>query len=534
VFAEALVKAAGKSPGPDKKENERAAGPLFAEAREQAMSLLVDPYAWHQGSMEFHRRPSMLGWGTLRRMARQPLIAAVLQTRINQAAAFTRFQENRYLPGYRIRMRGTRRAPRQSELRMMEDLARFVAQLGVATDPRVLQHRPSFTNFTKAVIRDSLTYDQGTAEIIPSKAARLGGIPRPARVQWTDAATMRIAQTALDGHGLPEDDFTTPRFVQIYQDTVVAQYPTSRMMFGVRNPDTSIYSLGYGLAELEMLIRVLTAWLNAFDRNHKYFTQGFNARGILNLQGSHATEAQIRGLKRELQLLTAGVQGAHRLAVTQAEGLQFVNAGNEAQDMQWGAWADMLIKVACAVFLMDPAEINFTFGNTGQTAAMGSASMAEKVEASRERGLVPLVTDYFDWLNRCVIWALDSDFELEATGVRRRDEKDDLELDKLRASFGWTVDEIRARNDEPGLPDGQGDVILDPTWLQHAQAAAAAEEEGGDASTPLDTADLFGVGGVQEQGSAAEDAGEESPDVIPDEVPLAASQRGRVRTTIEL
>ncbi len=50
-----------------------------------------------------------------------------------------------------------------------------------------------------------------------------------------------------------------------------------------------------------------------------------------------------------------------------------------------------------------------------------------------------------------------------------------------------TIDEIRAEMDEPPLPDGQGEIILDPTFLQNIQGQQMAEE-GGDE-------DGFGGGG---------------------------------------
>lgn len=524
VFAEHLVKAQGKKPAGDTEGLVDQAGPVFQAAAERARSLLIDPYAWHQGDQGHYQRPTLLGWNTLRRMAGTPLLGAVIKTRLDQSGRFFRPQDNQYLPGFRVRLRSTRRAPRRTELRMIESLEQFLLQCGTLEDARQAQHRDGFKAFGKKVLRDSLTFDQGCAEILPAKEHRFGGPPKPAAMKAVDAGTIRIAQTTLDGHGLPDDDYDTPRYVQVYEETVVNEYTASRMMFGIRNPQSALQFNGYGMSELEMMVRVVTAWLNAFDHNYRAFTQGISTKGILNFKGTQASEGQINAFKRDLQLLLAGVAGAHRMPVTQSDGLEFLNL-NPTTDLEWSGWMDVLIKLACALFGIDPAEINFVYGNTGQAGAMGGASIEEKIAASKDRGLAPLIEALFEWLNLWVIWPLDPDFEVVPTGLSTRGEDEDLDLAIKRVQHVMTVNEARRRLDLPDLPGKAGEVILNPTYLQHQQMAQGEQAGAGDAE-PVDTGDLFGTEPT-DTGTAAEDAGTETPDVIPDRQPLAASLTAR-------
>lgn len=556
VFAEALLKAQGKTPGPNGEENVARLGSSFADSQQQAlgallkgmskpvfdspredpMSVVNDPYLWQQGNPEFGNRPSSLSWGTLKRMARSPLLSTIIQIRCEQLATFCRPQTNPHLPGFRVKLRGAKRAPRRGEANMSELLEKFLVQCGTVQDVRQLQIRPTFPAFAKLYTRDALTYDQACAEIVPSRASRLGGAHTPARFVAVDASTIRIAQAALDAHGLPEDDYRTARHVQVLEDSVVNEYPLGRMMMWVRNPSTSVYTMGYGMAESEMLIRVITAWLNAFARNHQYFTQGFNADGILNIkkgEGTGISETHLRAFKREIQLMAMGVQNAHRLPIAQSPGMEWVKVGNDAQEMQWPGWSDLLVKLAYAIFLMDPAEGNFTFGNTGQAAAMAGSSEAEKIEESKQRGLVPLVQGFYDVINRYIIWPLDPDFEVEATGIKRRDEASELDLDTKRLKSFWTINEVRALRDMPPLPGKQGEIIMDPSFLQGVQMAAAEDDDQPDPE-PIDMGGLFEPQDDEQDGTAGADAGQDQPDVIPDEQPLAASARSQRRTTISL
>lgn len=475
-------------------------GDVFGPPAHDPEALLFDPYAWHGGNQEFLPTPSSLDWGMLRRMSRSVVPAAILKRRSEDVAEYFRPEENPYLPGFSMRMRNRAAKPSRADQRMREELTRFVMQCGTITDHRQRHTRDSLPAFAKKVTRDSLVYDQLNAEIVPSKLTALaGGGYKPAAFFAAPAHTIRIANVSRDGHGLPDDDFRTPRYVQVYEDVVVNEWTASEMIFGVRNPRTDLEVSGYGYSELEMLVRVLTAWLNGFDYNLRFFSQGAAIPGILNLKGEQANEKIMRAFKRELQMLISGVSNAHRLPVTQAEGMEFIKLHETNSDMEYGQWMDLLVKLLCALYSMDPAEIGFVFGNTGQSSAMGNADSSDKIASSRDRGLKPLVQFIIDLLNEYVIWPLNPDFEMAPQGLRSTSEEHDLELDAKRANTYMHVNEIRARRDLPDDP--AGDCILNPTWLQWAQAKQGQQQGGdeqgsGDGGEPggdeeIDTSGLF-------------------------------------------
>jgi len=465
---------------------------VFGPAARAPDSLLFDPYSWYSGNQEFHQRPLSLDWNTLRRMAAAPPISAIIKRRCEDAEDFCHPEENPYLPGFKVRMRNRKAAPSRAALRMIEELERFILQGGVVEDMRQVQLRDSFSTFVKKVVRDSLTYDQLCFEVVPSRLSRIGGGFRPARFVAAPAHTIRIANTTQDGHALPDDDFETPRWVQVYDEVVVNEYRPAELCFAVRNPRSDLEFVGYGYSELEMLVTIVTAWLNAFEYNRRFFSQGAGIPGILNLKGQVVNEKIMRAFKRELQMLVTGAQNAHRLPVTSAEGMEFINLHSTNREMEYSAWMDLLTKLACALYSMDPAEIGFNFGNTGQQSSMGSANQVEKIAESRERGLKPLIRFIFAQLNRFVIWQIDPDFEVVAQGLRQNSESTDIDLDVKRLGAYMTIDQLRARNDMPPMPDGTGACILNPIWLQFSQAAAQAGDGGGEPPAPdMDTDGLF-------------------------------------------
>ena len=143
------------------------------------------------------------------------------------------------------------------------------------------------------------------------------------------------------------------------------------------------------------------------------------------------------------------------------------------REMEYSQWLDFLIKVACSVYMIDPSEINFVYGNTGQGSAMGTASSLEKVTESKDRGLVPLVLRTFNFLNKYIIERVDPDFEIVSTGVTSKTPEERRRQQEIESRFLKTVDELRAEEDLPPLPDGKGEVILNSTWLQWAQVQDA-------------------------------------------------------------
>jgi hypothetical protein len=147
------------------------------------------------------------------------------------------------------------------------------------------------------------------------------------------------------------------------------------------------------------------------------------------------------------------------------------------RDMEFNAWMDFLIKLTCSVYSMDPIEVNFKYGNSGQKGAMQEQSNREKITESKERGLRPLLGHLSSLINRNIIWPLNENFEFCFVGLdsSTRDEAAKLQTQQVKSYR--TVDEIRAEEDLEPMPEGEGAVILDPTWLQARAQKAQADQQ---------------------------------------------------------
>jgi hypothetical protein len=153
--------------------------------------------------------------------------------------------------------------------------------------------------------------------------------------------------------------------------------------------------------------------------------------------------------------------------------------------MEYSAWIDFLIKICCARFLIAPEEVNFQYGNTGQSQAMGQSPVEEKISASKDLGLRPLVRWFFAQLNQWYLQRVNQDFEVVAVGLDEKGPEAETDLLSKQVTVFLTVDEARERVELGPLgKENGGNMILNPTWMQYVQGQQAMAQQGGQEPPP--------------------------------------------------
>lgn len=461
VAKDSLVKAETEGPeaGPGGTDADSAKkNPVPTQKADQdPQSLMWDPFSIIE-QLGYKDRPSQMTYYTLKSMVwRTPVVHAVIQTRINQIASFAKPQHDRYQVGFRLKLRDSEKEPTRIERQWMRQMEALVIRTGVTDNPR---GRDNFETFLRKISWDTLVLDQLNFEVVPNRKGT------PAEWYAVDASTIRLADSASTY--MDEDMTDAVRFVQIYDGQVIAEFTQEEMCFAVRNPRTDIRVFGYGTSELEMLISTVTSLLWAWEYNQRFFSQGSAAKGILNFKGA-IPQTMLQQFRRQWYQMISGVENAWRTPVTNAEDLQWINMQQSSRDMEYNAWMDFLIKVACSMYQMDPIEVNFKYGNTGQRTGLQEGNNKEKVTESKERGLRPLLRFIAEQMNQSIIWPINEAFEFDFVGLDALTRDQMADLNKKRVQTVMTVDEIRAEDDKPPLPDGKGECILDSNWLQFSQ-----------------------------------------------------------------
>lgn len=438
-------------------------------------SLLVDPQL--HGADGYKEKSFRLSYDILRAMARSPIFKAIIRTRISQVMNFIEPQKDKYSPGFVIEPKNATvtdagiKLSKQQEARIAE-LTEFVLNCGDNTNE---WHGDNFASFTRKFMIDSLELDQCTAEIVRNRGGEV------CEFIATDAATYRIADTNNDQRSLATNlqkgmkNGYLPYYVQVYQSRILAEFYPWELIFGIRNPSTSILSNGYGRSELEDLIENVTAMLNADQYNANFFKVGSNPKGILRVTGN-VNQGRLDEFKNHWQAQMAGVRNAHKLPIIEADKMDFINTQQSNKDMEYSRYQEFLIKVGCAHYLMDPAEIGFPMQGTSDAAGLGgNGGTKEKLEYSRDKGLKPLLTSYQNWINKYIIDQKDPNYVLRFKGLDVESPEKELEND-VKAVQNWsTVNEIRRKR---GMKDIEGgDIILNPIFLQQQMAAMQGDQQ---------------------------------------------------------
>ena len=374
-----------------------------------------------------------------------------------------------------MRLRDPQAVPTKEQQEVIKSLEMFLENCGYKND----NDTDDFDTFIRKIVRDSLTYDQACFEVVPDRKGK------PAQILAVDASTIRAASEDYQDNTIwsknPPKKNEKVSWVQVIDGTVVSWFTANEMAFGVRNPRSNINLQPYGFSELEQLIQQITSHLYAEEYNSKFFSQGGTTKGIINIKSDPngiGNKEQLDSFKRQWRAQVNGMAGAWKTPVLQVpQGIEYINVSQSNRDMEFNQWMNYLINIVCAVYAIDPAEINFA--NNGGAAGQSSvfeSSQEQKLKNSKDKGLKPLLRFVETIINKFVISRFSAEYVFSFTGLDEKSEEEKAELETKQSKVWKTVNEIRKEHGEKPIDDG--DVILDASWINyHQQTQMAAQQQ---------------------------------------------------------
>lgn len=390
----------------------------------------------------------------LKRYSKNNIVNAIINIRSNQVALYCK--PARYSPkglGYTIRLKDITEVPTKEQEEKIKEIESFLMNTGDTVD----NTRDSFLNFVKKMVRNTYVYDQVNFEKVFDSSGKFR------RFTTVDPSTIFFA-TDSRGRLVTTDE----KYVQVLNQRVVATFKTKEMAFAVRNPRSDVEVGGYGFSELEITLKQLLAQENTELFNDRFFSHGGTTRGVLHMKvGGGQSQQALDIFRREWKSSLSGINGSWQIPVISAEDVKFVNMTPSARDMEFEKWLTYLINVVCAVFVIDPAEINFP-NNGGVSSSKGGSlnegNSKQKNQASQNKGLMPLLEFIADTINRFIIAEFSDEFMFVFEGGDTQTELEKLEILGKEMTLRKTVNEARA---EAGLaPIVGGDTILDGVFIQ--------------------------------------------------------------------
>jgi hypothetical protein len=425
---------------------------------------------------QWYEKPTAFGFDSMRAMVDQtPILNSIIMTRIRQVQRFCRVPETGRGPGFQIRTKDPNQQQGKDEKKSILMLQDFFQNCGWESRPRQRMRlkRDDFASFMAKLTRDTLTMDSMPieTEFKRDKSLGLDGL------YAVDGSTIRLCTE--DGYDGDDEIFA----LQVVQSRIRTVYTYDDLIYVPRNPSSSVLVSGYGTSETELLIRVVTGFLNAFTYNTKYFDSNTIPKGVLNLYGNY-TEQDIQAFKRYFNAMVKGINNSWALPVMvskdQESGAKFDKFGVDVDDAMFVKWMIFLTSIICAIYGIAPDEINFESFRAG-TSSLSGSDTEEKLANSKDKGLRPLLSYFENLFTDFVVQEFSNKYVFRFSGLDSEDEDKRHEMRKLVLS----VDEIRAQEgyDKWGSDSKLGDAPVNPALL------AAWQAEQGMAAMPPGSSD---------------------------------------------
>lgn len=481
----------GKFGDPDKKRRSNKRG---------MQSLYIDDLQVFAAG-EYFEKPSALNFDAMRVMCDQtPILSAVIQTRIRQVNRFCAPSEDGG-PGFEIRHVDRKHILTREEETSTGLLSKFITNCGWEFNARARKRlkRDTFAQFMAKSIRDSMSMDSCPIET-EWKTDRSLGLDGFYAV---DGATIRLCHE--DGYQGDDEIFA----LQVVDGRIVTAYNYDQLVYEVRNPRTDVRLGGYGMGEPELLVRVVTGFLNAMTYNAKGFDDNSIPKGLLHLSGDYSQEDLV-AFRRFWNSMVKGVNQAWALPVLiskdQDSKATFERLGVEFNEMHFAKWMNFLTSMVCAIYGMDPAEINFESFSAEKSSLSGSDTGA-RLGAAKDKGLRPFMSFYESLISDFVLGEWEQ-FCFRWVGLDDENPDQAWEGDKLVL----TVNELRAEKGYQPYPaddsDGPdlGTAPLNPALMAAWQQANMPEQGDEFGGPPSEGEDFGSVPGEQDGGRKQSDA----------------------------
>lgn len=464
----------------------------------------------------------LVGPEMLKNMARKDsIIVAIRRTRISQTGLFSKYQKDRYSPGWiinpkkpadiseddklsladpsiinddearealKFELDKKRAKLLQAQEKDIEKIKQFIAHCGSdSEDASGHEGRFDFPKLMSVMVDDRLTYNYCAIEIIPTKDRSSISCFYPVSAGTIRYATknsskrykeMLKKQFAAEGKEFYDDgkDF---KYVQVVRGRVVAAWTEDQLIFEAAMPTVDPEDMGYSPGELEQLIQIITAHLYAEAHNRNFFTQGLGTKGILHIKGENVNRAQLEAFKRQWFNQVVNTRNAFRPPIIGiADDVKWVELAQSNKDMEFDNWMHYLIRICCAVFQIDPAEINFDISKVSSS-TLNESNNEEKIKSSKDKGLKPLLDYIENIMNNEILrrWdkKLADKYEFKFVGLDAESRKEEMERLKGETQTWKTINEARIEMGKAPIEDG--DIILAAAYTQYKQMKDQAQKE---------------------------------------------------------
>lgn len=276
--------------------------------------FVPDEAAYHTGR-GYKENYSGVPFEVLQKMGNIPIVYSIINTRLDQVKNFLKFSNDEEKAGYTIVRKKGLFEDKEKEL-TSEDKKKIeyiVNYLEYGGRGGKWDDGEDLVEFVTKIVKDSLTVDQATAEIIRD---RKGDLFKHVAV---DGSTIRILdsndQRFKDQFKGMERNGYLPKYAQVWNQNIVTNHITGRpvvyypweLMYGVRNKSSNVRLNGYGVSELEAGIELVTWILWGMQYNGNFFKQGSQPKGFIKMKEGNMSNNVLNEFRQAWRQMMTGV-----------------------------------------------------------------------------------------------------------------------------------------------------------------------------------------------------------------------------------
>jgi len=395
----------------------------------ERLAFQVSPYTQNTYGGLWKRKLRLLPDEILKRVSIQDdLVAAVVNTRSNQIAAFGRPQPDRFSTGFKIEPEPgyTEHLTSEQKRELQNKIADVEARLLTCGETKGWNDEDAlgFGHFLFMSARNAVVFGRIATEIIhvdtpggrkfhSFRPIDAGTIYRAAPYKNAAEQVRRnalhmleqIKNKKLQPERYVADEYT---WVQVIDGRPVQAFTSEECVVHNFYPTTDVELDGYPVSPLDTVITAVTTHINIGVHNKLYFQSGRAARGMIVIKSDDIDESITGFIRQQFNASINSVGNAWRMpifGIGTDDDVGWYPIDNSSRDMEFQYLSDTNARVILSAFQMSPEELpgyaHLSRGTNNQ--ALSESNNEYKLEAHRDVGIRPLIAQFQNFINATIM-----------------------------------------------------------------------------------------------------------------------------------
>lgn len=433
---------------------------------------------------------------------RNGIVGGIIKLRKQQALEFSHISHNKDIPGWEVVLKDQDAKITPEQKKQKEFLEDFIKNLQVKDYTPVdgLCNSDTFRSSITKFMRDRILIDKIVWELERNNRGEVisvwildGATIMPVLPGGFYGSTSQVGVGISRGYNKLGEAIRKAKIEQIppveeiayiqeliYGNSgggITAAFRESDLIYDLGDELNDIQYYKQGLSATEKANIAIVAFINSLTYNSNGLSRGAIPKVAVAMgKDSNYTEDQLEDMQDEWAANFEAMDGQWNIPILNGDA-KILNMLPNNRDMEYQKYMEFTGALTCAIMGVDSAELGLRLN---QAQAVLSENQDGKQIFSKNRGVREHLGEYAYIWNQVLDksgYEFAKDFLFRFNGLSNSDKSYEADLRKKDVETYKTVDEIRIENDDDPLPNGLGNIILNPVFLQNKQAIEQQQQQ---------------------------------------------------------